>query len=232
MVAFLDSRKQNKKPSSSHPQSIDSRPIGLMTSSINFPLEYLSYESQLYEECFGRPPAGVLREALSMLTLKAMEDSPMSLRSEQIELAWRQMKIERLCSNRFVPTEVTSNPVDSSESTETENMDPNVGPASDSLVEKRGSIRRQSAGGITSSSESHSIIVLEIMMEMVRMFHAGELSSIRADSGSASSASNTPVVDDESSSSASSSSVIDVKDVAAHLEMPLQQVAEEAKKVR
>lgn len=58
MVAFLDSRRLNKKYSQI-PKAPDARPIGMMTSSINFPLEYLSNESQLYEECFGRPPAGM-----------------------------------------------------------------------------------------------------------------------------------------------------------------------------
>ena len=178
-MAFLDCRRQNRRNNS--PQhlnrSLDSRPLGLLTNSINFPLEYLSSESQLYAECFGRPPAGVLREALEMLTKKAMEDSPMSLRPEQIDLAWRQMKIERL-SSRYVEVESSSSNLppplavdpgcedeegDEERAGGGENVNPQVKPAPE---RKRSSIDLAAA-----TAESYSMIVLEIMMEMVRMFH-------------------------------------------------------------
>lgn len=214
MVAFLDCRRQNRKQSLM-PKPADSRPLGVMTSSINFPLEYLSHESLLYEECFGRPPAGVLREALQMLTSKAMEDSPMSLTSEQIDLAWRQMKIERLGS-RVVLAE---------DAADMENVDPNVADVnpdfatSDTPLERRASSKRMSVDLSAPANESNSIIALEVMMEMVRMFHAGELSSVRNES---------LWLDEEAPGR---HSVIDVKDVEQHLEMPLQQVVEEAKKL-
>jgi hypothetical protein len=167
MVSFLDCRCQNKK-NSSNSKSSDSRPIGLMTSSINFPLEYLSSESQLYDECFGRPPAGVLRDALQMLTSKAMEESPMSLRPEQIDLAWRQMKIERL-NTRYVENENSETLVGecSKSNDANENVDPNI--PSDSQL-KLASSRKLSVD-MSNAPPDYSLLVLDILMEMVCSFY-------------------------------------------------------------
>ena len=108
-----------------------------------------------------------------MLTKKSMEESPMSLRPEQIDLAWRQMKIERLKSRAIDMTKEGS-PEGNGES---ENIDPNEQTFNDGNVSRRTSSSQYSP----SQSESSSLIVLEIMMEMARMFHAGELSSLKTE---------------------------------------------------
>ena len=105
-----------------------------------------------------------------MLTKKSMEESPMSLRPEQIDLAWRQMKIERLKTRVIDMT-------NGDETVECENVDPNEQTLTDGNCSRRSSLAQQHLV----QKESSSLIVLEIMMEMVRMFHAGELSSIKTD---------------------------------------------------
>ena len=97
----------------------------------------------------------------------------MSLRPEQIDLAWRQMKIERLKS-RSVDMTKDSSPEGN---VGCENIDPNEQSFNDGHVSRRNSSTQNSS----SQRESSSLIVLEIMMEMVRMFHAGELSSIKTE---------------------------------------------------
>ena len=117
---------------------------------------------------------GVLRDALQMLTKKSMEESPMSLRPEQIDLAWRQMKIERLKPRSVDLTKESGSPEGN---VECENIDPNEQSFNDGTNSRRNSTTQSP----NSQRESSSLIVLEIMMEMVRMFHAGELSSIKTE---------------------------------------------------
>jgi hypothetical protein len=109
-----------------------------------------------------------------MLTKKSMEDSPMSLRPEQIDLAWRQMKIERLNTRvELTPSKAEADATPKYVSSDVfvgdiENSAPNVAAGVDSSGSVGVDSRRKSSMEMNiNPAESYSMVVLEIMMEMV-----------------------------------------------------------------
>lgn len=77
-----------------------SRPpeFSMLGTSLSLPDEFLCDSGYLYEKIFSKPPSAVVKEALRILTTKAMETNISALRVDQINLALKQLKIENLCA--------------------------------------------------------------------------------------------------------------------------------------
>ena len=106
LLALLESRAATSEANESTSSSgkgggksgAASRPMemNMLSGTLSLPQDFLCDSGYLYESVFSRPPSAVVREALQMLALKAMEKSTASLRVDQINLALKQLRVEKL----------------------------------------------------------------------------------------------------------------------------------------
>ena len=85
------SSMSGKKNSSSRPMEMT-----MLSSTISLPDDFLCDSGYLYDKVFSRPPQSVVREALQLLAAKAMEKSSATLKVDQINLALKQLRVEKL----------------------------------------------------------------------------------------------------------------------------------------
>lgn len=99
MVALLNARK-NASSRRSSPGQVSY--TSLMGQSVDFSTEYLVKKSKLYENLFSQSPVSVVKKAVALLLEKTMENAPTEMRSDQIALAMKQLRVERIAVNKAV----------------------------------------------------------------------------------------------------------------------------------
>lgn len=111
MLALLESHHISKCENDSKAESpltagAIPRPLefAMLSTSLSLPNDFLCDSGVLYEKIFSRPPREVTREALTMLTQKAMEKNITALRADQINIALKQMKIDNLAAPKKPPS--------------------------------------------------------------------------------------------------------------------------------
>ena len=85
------SSASSKKTSSSRPMEMT-----MLSSTISLPDDFLCDSGYLFDKVFSRPPQSVVREALQLLAAKAMEKTSATLKVDQINLALKQLRVEKL----------------------------------------------------------------------------------------------------------------------------------------
>jgi hypothetical protein len=93
----------------------------MLSSTLCLPDDFLCDSGYLYENIFSRPPGVVVREALELLSSKAMEKNVGSIRVDQLNLALKQLRIDNLgvTKTQKVPDEtINEEEDDSSDSAE------------------------------------------------------------------------------------------------------------------
>ena len=81
--------------------SLQQRPLEMtmLSATISLPEEFLCDSGYLYESIFSRAPGAVVREAMQLLAAKAFEKSSATLRIDQINLALKQLRVEKMTAN-------------------------------------------------------------------------------------------------------------------------------------
>ena len=77
--------------------------LTMMGSLIDFPVDALELETSpednfLYTQLFSRPPLAVIGEVFGILQDKAIENNPTTMLAEQVNLAFKQFRVERIRS--------------------------------------------------------------------------------------------------------------------------------------
>ncbi len=238
MVAMLENRVKDAPPSATSEEKTKSvlssgahsRPpeFSMLSSSLSLPDGFLCDSGYLFERIFSRAPGTVVREALKLLTSKAMEKDAFSLRVDQINLALKQLRIDNLS--------VRPNVEESMDGSD-ENSHQNV--------EKGRCAKDKKTGDTDLVSPEASSLRLAIMIEIIR-FHIkstrkGKLTS--SPSGSVSPARSGhrshpshPHKHGLSTSKTNSlpdkPEALDTASLEAHLYTPMQQVAEHAEQLQ
>jgi hypothetical protein len=102
--------------------------LDMMGSMIAFPVTALEMDDNfLYKNLFSKPPLAVIGEILKILTEKAIETAPTTMLAEQINLAFKQFRVEKM---RTVPVDLPKN----------EDDEENQGVSIDTELEKLGFI--------------------------------------------------------------------------------------------
>ena len=73
--------------------------MAMLSATISLPDEFLCDSGYLYESIFSRAPSAVVREAMQLLAAKAFEKTSSSLRVDQINLALKQLRVEKMTAN-------------------------------------------------------------------------------------------------------------------------------------
>ena len=73
--------------------------MAMLSATISLPDEFLCDSGYLYESIFSRAPGAVVREAMQLLAAKAFEKTSSSLRVDQINLALKQLRVEKMTAN-------------------------------------------------------------------------------------------------------------------------------------
>ena len=74
--------------------------LGIIGSMVDFPVQALDVEENfLYNTLFSKSPLAVVGETLKILTEKAVEQKPSTMLAEQINLAFKQFRVERISSD-------------------------------------------------------------------------------------------------------------------------------------
>lgn len=74
--------------------------LGIIGSMVDFPVQALDMEENyLYNTLFSKSPLAVVGETLKILTEKAVEQKPSTMLAEQINLAFKQFRVERISSH-------------------------------------------------------------------------------------------------------------------------------------
>ena len=73
--------------------------MAMLSATISLPEEFLCDSGYLYESIFSRAPGAVVREAMQLLAAKALEKTSSSLRVDQINLALKQLRVEKMTAN-------------------------------------------------------------------------------------------------------------------------------------
>ena len=73
--------------------------MAMLSATISLPDEFLCDSGFLYDSIFSRAPGAVVREAMQLLAAKAFEKTSATLRIDQINLALKQLRVEKLTAN-------------------------------------------------------------------------------------------------------------------------------------
>jgi hypothetical protein len=73
--------------------------MAMLSATISLPDEFLCDSGYLYDSIFSRAPGAVVREAMQLLAAKAFEKTSSSLRVDQINLALKQLRVEKMTAN-------------------------------------------------------------------------------------------------------------------------------------
>ena len=106
MLALLESKAASESDASRSTKGSvvggpQQRPLemAMLSATISLPDEFLCDSGYLYESIFSRAPGAVVREAMQLLAVKALEKTSSSLRIDQINLALKQLKVEKMTAN-------------------------------------------------------------------------------------------------------------------------------------
>ena len=107
MLALLENRsaQENESHRSQSGKGVVGAPqqrpleMAMLSATISLPDEFLCDSGFLYESIFSRAPGAVVREAMQLLAVKALEKTSSSLRVDQINLALKQLRVEKMTAN-------------------------------------------------------------------------------------------------------------------------------------
>jgi hypothetical protein len=108
MLALLDNRAAVESDSMKNQSgkgvavgAPQQRPLemAMLSATISLPDEFLCDSGYLYDSIFSRAPGAVVREAMQLLAAKAFEKTSSSLRVDQINLALKQLRVEKMTAN-------------------------------------------------------------------------------------------------------------------------------------
>jgi hypothetical protein len=107
MLALLENRAaaESDMMKSSNGKVINGAPhqrpleMAMLSATISLPDEFLCDSGFLYDSIFSRAPGAVVREAMQLLAAKAFEKTSATLRIDQINLALKQLRVEKLTAN-------------------------------------------------------------------------------------------------------------------------------------
>ena len=149
----------------------------LLATMVSFPRSIVDQKTNvLYEKVFAKPPIVCLFETLKAVASRAKEKSTKFLGVEQINLAFKQIRLEKIKSVQSVPVP--------DEEIDLENDENITNTSNSSEISSRGSpaeISMKTKADDQLSSNEGEIQALRIMMELVRLFYAGRFSNEYAD---------------------------------------------------
>ena len=116
MLALLENRSSSESDSLKNPggKGVVGAPLqrplemAMLSATISLPEEFLCDSGYLYESIFSRAPGAVVREAMQLLAAKALEKTSSSLRVDQINLALKQLRVEKMTANMVAASGPTS----------------------------------------------------------------------------------------------------------------------------
>jgi len=150
--------------------------LDMIGSLIDFPVSALEVDEDnyLYSQLFSRPPLAVIGETLRILQEKAIENNPTTMLAEQVNLAFKQFRVERIRAKGGAvhkdDCDVVSDSTSDVEEVEEDEEEEEEG-------EGDGEGRRSGADGMVDGREEQ--MYFKILMELVKQYvKASDLSSM------------------------------------------------------
>ena len=254
LLALLESRaaavvegggsSSSSSSGSSKTGASTSRPLEMtmLCSTLSLPDDFLCDSGYLYETVFSRPPSAVVREALAMLATKAMEKTSATLRVDQINLALKQLRVEKLSTTSgkaagSVKAPPTGDEREGEGDKENTAVDVPVDAPSDSDGPSKAAAGEAAAAASTAAAAVPAAAAvdrevenfrLQIVAELIRM-HVAAANKARANhADGAAAAAAAAAATGAAVAPAPPAAAIDADTIEAHLDLPLASVAEQA----